>query len=117
MYHNTLVADRRLLDDMARGSAEALRTLYRRHGNTVYALAYGIVVDPADANEVVAETFLYAWEAAAGFVPTARQSVCGWLCDIARSRAWGLQLARAWPERRGPTAEPNGPIMILEEVG
>jgi len=35
----TRVADRQLLDRVARGEADALRTLYRRHSNTVYALA------------------------------------------------------------------------------
>ena len=59
----TQVADRQLLDRVARGEADALRTLYRRHSNTVYALAYGILVHPGDAEEVVAETFSHASQA------------------------------------------------------
>lgn len=99
-YDTTLVADRHLLDGMARGDAEALRALYRRHGTTVYALAFGILVDPAEAEEVVAETFAYVWRAAARFFETAHQSVVPWLSEIARSRARGLLLARHWPERQ-----------------
>lgn len=117
MHDDAQVADRHLLDEIAHGDAEALRALYKRHGNSVYALAYGILVDPADAEEVVAETFLHAWERAARFDPTGRQSVSSWLCDMARSRARGLQLARAWPGRLGPVPEISSPLVILKEVG
>jgi RNA polymerase sigma-70 factor, ECF subfamily len=95
----TLVADRHLLDGMAQGDAEALRALYQRHSSTVYALAYAILVDPGDAEEVVAETFSHVWRAAARFVATTNQSVSTWVKDIARSRAHGLLQAREWPGR------------------
>src|SRR2546430_12027447 len=83
----TRVADRHLLDRVARGEADALRSLYRRHSNTVYALAFGILVDPGDAEEVVAETFSHAWRAAARVLATTNESVSTWLKDDARSRA------------------------------
>ncbi len=93
-YDTTQVADRLLLDRMAQGEAEALRALYQRHGNTVYALAYRILVDPGDAEEVVADTFSHVWRAGARVLTTTNQSVSTWLKDVARSRARALLLAR-----------------------
>ncbi len=106
MTHQTLPApDKSLVTGMARGDAGALRELIRRHGHTVYALAYGILVDTADAEEVVAETFDYAWRTAARFVEAASDSVSTWLTGIARSRARGLLLARGVA---GVTRSPTG---------
>ena len=112
----TRVADRQLLDRVARGEADALRTLYRRHSNTVYALAYGILVDPGDAEEVVAETFSHAWRAPARVLATRDESVSTWLKGVARSRARGLLLAREWPERPSTPPRQGAHITILEEA-
>ena len=38
-YDTTPVADRHLLDGVARREADALRALYQRHGESLYALA------------------------------------------------------------------------------
>ncbi len=114
-YETTLAADRHLVGAMAQGDAEALRTLYQRHGRTVYALAYGILVDPTDAEEVVSETFAYVWQAAARWVETANQSVTAWLKEVARSRARGLLLAREWPGRLVPVRA-QGAYFMLEEI-
>jgi RNA polymerase sigma-70 factor (ECF subfamily) len=100
---------------MMRGDVAALRALYQRHGTTVYALAYGMLVDSTGAEEVVAETFAYAWEAAARWVGTANQSVSGWLKDIARSRARGLLLAREWPGRLG-SVQSQRTYVLREEI-
>src|SRR6266704_1256240 len=94
--------DRSLVKGMANGDAEALRELVRRHGATVYALAYGILVDGDDAEGVVGETFDYAWRMAARFIERASGSVFAWLTEIARSRARGVLLAREWPGRLVP---------------
>ncbi len=112
----TLVADRHLLDGVARGEADALRVLYQRHGETIYALAYGMLVNQGDAEEVVSETFAHLWRTAARFVAMANQSVSACLKEIARSRARGLLQAREWPER--PRTPPRqGPLItMIEEV-
>src|SRR5262249_30518281 len=62
-----------------------------------YALAYGVVGQAADAEEVVADAFGQAWRRAGDFDP-ARGSAGAWLATIARTRA--LDLARS-PGRRG----------------
>src|SRR2546426_977008 len=115
-YDTTLVADRHLLDGVARGEADALRALHQRYGESIYALVYGVLVDPGEAEEVVAETFAHLWRTAARFVATTNQSVSACLKEIARSRARGLLLAREWPER--PSLPPRqGPLItMIEEV-
>jgi len=90
------VPDRTLVGWVASGDAAALRELEQRHGRSVYALAYGIVIDPGQADEVVAETFAYVWLSAARFVATANTSVATWLGEIARSRARAGLLSREW---------------------
>src|ERR1051325_7942329 len=101
--HNRSVADRTLLGWVASGDPAALRELEQRHGSTVYALAYGIVIDPGEADEVVAETFAYVWLSAARFVETANTSVATWLGEITRSRARAVLL---WGEGGGGSLEP-----------
>src|SRR5207249_5353312 len=116
LYDTTLVADRQLLDGVARGEAEALRALHQRHGESIYALAYGMLADPVDAEEVVSETFAHLWRIAARFVATTNQSVSVWLKEIARSHARGLLLAREWPERPRTPAKQGPLITMIEEV-
>lgn len=93
------MADRHLLSSIARGDVDALRTLCERHSTSIYALAFAMLMHPEEAEEIVAETFSYAWSAAAQFADLANRSVSGWLMEVARSRANGLLLARSWPER------------------
>ena len=95
-HHNRSVPDRTLLGWVANGDAAALRELEQRHGGSVYALAYGIVIDPGEADDVVAETFGYVWLSAARFLQTANTSVSAWLGEIARSRSRAVLLAREW---------------------
>jgi len=80
------------------------------------ALAYGMLVDPGDAEEVVSETFAHLWRTAARFVATTNQSVSACLKEIARSRARGLLLAREWPERPSTPARQGPLITMIEEV-
>ena len=115
-YETTLVADRYLLDRVARGEADALRALHQRHGESIYALAYGMLVNPGDAEEVVSETFAHLWRTAARFVAMTNQSVSACLKEIARSRARGLLLAREWPERPRTPAKQGPLITMIEEV-
>src|SRR5207302_479781 len=88
-----LASQHRTHDLAVRGVA---RELEQRHGTSVYALAYGIVIDPGEADAVVAETFAYVWLSAARFVETANTSVATWLGEITRSRARAVLLSREW---------------------
>ncbi len=89
----TVALDRQLVVRMARGDEQAMQALVQAHGGVVYALARSILREPADAEEVAADTFMQAWRSAASFDPT-RSSVVGWLGVIARSRALDRLRAR-----------------------
>ena len=78
--------DGQLVAEAARGEERAIGQLYDRYGAVLYAVAYRIVGQRADAEEVVLEAFAQAWREASRF-EAGRGSVAGWLTMIARSRA------------------------------
>ncbi len=87
MSHPVAVTpDRYLLQRMSRGDTAAGDALRRRHGLSVYALAYAVLLDPSEAEMVENETFAFALRAALWFDPN-QLSVFGWLTAIARKRA------------------------------
>src|SRR2546429_6736324 len=69
--------DRAVVERMAGGDQAAVRELLARYRSTVYATAYAVLVDPEQAEAVVAGTFEQAWRNAARFLST-HGSVCGW---------------------------------------
>ena len=79
-------SDSDLVRRMARGDESAAAALYDRYGNVMDAVAYRIVGQKADAEEVVMEAFAQVWRDAARF-EAARGSVAAWLTMISRSRA------------------------------
>lgn len=60
--------------------------LYDRFSGMLMALVQRILSDPADAEEILQETFLQVWNQAGRYDPK-RSSVSTWLVLIARSRA------------------------------
>ncbi len=98
-------------DLIARAAARderAMAELYDRYGQVLYAVAYRIVGQRADADEVVLDAFAQAWREASRF-EAARGSVAGWLTTIARSRALDLVRARSRRERITATAAAERP--------
>jgi RNA polymerase sigma-70 factor (ECF subfamily) len=100
--------DGELIAQAARGDERAVGPLYDRYGAVLYAVAYRIVGQRADAEEVVLETFAQAWRDAARF-EAGRGSVAGWLAMIARSRALDLVRARSRRERITASAAADRP--------
>lgn len=110
-----------LLRRVAQGDEAALGALYDRFGATVYALAYRVVGQQADAEEVTMETFAQVWRDAGKF-DSSRGSVAAWLCVIARSRALDLIRAHSRRQRLNESVarEPletavSGPDLLAEE--
>jgi RNA polymerase sigma-70 factor (ECF subfamily) len=100
--------DADLVAQAAAGDERAIGRLYDRYGSVLYAVAYRIVGQRADAEEVVLEAFAQAWRDAARF-ETGRGSVAGWLTTIARSRALDLVRARSRRERITASAAADRP--------
>lgn len=95
--------DADLMSRVARGEEQALGALYDRFGGVLYAVAYRIVGQKADAEEVVMEAFAQAWREAGRF-DAARGSVAAWLTMMARSRALDLVRSQARRVRITDTA-------------
>lgn len=71
---------------MAQGEAAAVTALYDATLGHVYALALRIVREPDAAEDVVADTFLQAWQQA-GRYSDERGTPLAWLLNMTRSRA------------------------------
>ena len=100
-------ADRALVARVERRDAEALAHLYDRHAGRLLGLAQRILGDTGEAEEVLQEVFLYAWDAAATFDPS-RGPVLAWLLVATRSRS----IDRLRSRRSGK----SGGTVGLEEV-
>jgi len=93
--HEAAVTDCSLVQQIAeRQDRQALACLYRRHGATLHALAFGIVFDSAEANRAVAQAMREAWRSAASF-HSGHSSVARWLVDLTRTCALALLAARS----------------------
>ena len=76
----------RLLGAMARGDKAALAQLYDSLSRPLYSLAYRIINDSAEAQDIIQDVFLQIWQKAGTF-ETSRGSVFGWAATLTRNRA------------------------------
>jgi RNA polymerase sigma-70 factor, ECF subfamily len=77
---------REYVQEIQRGNADALARLYDASSPLLYTLALRILGNPADAEEVLLDTFEQVWRTANRFDP-ARGGVWHWLMMLTRSRA------------------------------
>jgi RNA polymerase sigma-70 factor (ECF subfamily) len=90
------VPDAALVRRMARRDSTALVELQRRYSASLYALAYGILMDAERADRLVTEVFEQAWHAAE-LMSERHRGAHSWLRQAARERALK---DRATPESR-----------------
>jgi RNA polymerase sigma-70 factor (ECF subfamily) len=90
--------DRALVARVADRDGAALGALYDRYGRTLFSLAYRILGDGDDAEEVVMDAMAQAWRSAADY-SSERGSVAAWLVVLVRSRALDRLRARRRQER------------------
>jgi RNA polymerase sigma-70 factor (ECF subfamily) len=102
--------DADLLTRAARGDERAVATLFDRFAPVLHAVAFRILREGADAEEVVVDAFAQAWRESERFDAT-RGSVAAWLTVIARSRALDLLRARTRRERLTANAQDTDPMM------
>lgn len=94
------VADEALVHKAQAGDYHAFEELVRRHQRNVYALALGMVRNPAEAEEVAQETFLSAFSHLKTFRGEARFST--WLYRVTSNHAL-MRLRKKRPEPQGDT--------------
>ena len=86
------LTDADLLERSAAGDRAAFDEVVRRHSASVFRLARTLVERQVDAEDLLQQTFLSAWQAARQFRGEA--SVRTWLLTIARHAAWQLRAKR-----------------------
>ncbi|HEX5848397.1 MAG TPA: sigma-70 family RNA polymerase sigma factor [Rubrobacter sp.] len=80
-----LYADEDLMPLLEVGDAEAFAVLYDRHGRMAYSLAYRMMGEKQEAEDVVREAFIKVWRSAGGY-RVGRGSVRTWILSIIRNR-------------------------------
>jgi len=90
--------DRSCMERVRAGDTRALEELYDRHSALLYSAALRIVARSADAEEVLQEAWLQAWNRAESYDP-GRGVVVAWLLTLVRSRAIDRLRTRASRKR------------------
>jgi RNA polymerase sigma-70 factor (ECF subfamily) len=98
--------DRELVERSQKGDGEAFAMLVERHQRQLYRLALRMTGSEADANEVLQEAFLNAWQKLPLFRGEAQFS--SWLYRIAANSA----LMRLRRKRRAPDALSEQPLEL-----
>lgn len=96
------------------GDVPAYRELVRRHGKKLHHYAARLTKSPADAEDIVQETFLRLWQRASEYSPRAR--VTTWLHRIAHNLAVDRLRARGrWQaldeEEEAPISAPQARLI------
>lgn len=92
--------DAELMQQIANGDSAAFHTFYERHIRAIRNVLYRMLMEPADVEDVLQETFLQIWNKSWQYRAD-KSSPAGYLTMVARSRA--LDLIR----RRKPDADPT----------
>ncbi len=109
-----------LLARSARGDNRAFAELYEAHRRRLYRLAYGVLLNEADAREAVQEAFLQLHRAAAHWEP--RATVGTWLYRVVLNHCVSLKqrllrLARPAPARtQSASSSPEGAASLKQAV-
>ncbi|MBA3346197.1 MAG: sigma-70 family RNA polymerase sigma factor [Gemmatimonadales bacterium] len=98
---------------MADGDESALAALYDEWSDRVHTVAFWILRDADEAEDIVEETFWQAWRTASRYDPR-RSAGATWLVMIARSRA--LDRLRALRRRAVWTSAASTTHTLLDEA-
>jgi RNA polymerase sigma-70 factor, ECF subfamily len=80
-------SDEWLMEGVRRGEREALSPLFRRYARSIRNVAFRILRDEEEADDLVQEVFLFVFHKASLFDP-ARGSARSWLVQVAYHRAF-----------------------------
>ena len=82
----SVLTDTMLLEAVASGSREALAILFQRHGRTVFHVAFRILKNQSEADDLRQEVFLYVFEKARLF-DSEKGGALSWIVQITYARA------------------------------
>lgn len=97
--------DEQLIAKVARGDRSAFGALYDRFSTPLYSLAFKMLANEAEAQDILQEVFLSVWNKAATFRAD-RGSAFSWIVAQLRNRAIDRIRSR---RRRGELLEANAP--------
>ncbi|HWB61133.1 MAG TPA: RNA polymerase sigma factor [Chthoniobacteraceae bacterium] len=81
-------SDKSLIEAALRGDTAAFEMLIQIHSRTLFAIAYAILRDASEAEDIVQETFVRAWKRRHWMRDPAKFPA--WLTTVARNRACDL---------------------------
>jgi RNA polymerase sigma-70 factor (ECF subfamily) len=105
-------SDAELVARLVAGDEAVLGELYDRHADAVFRVAYRLLGDRGQAEDVLQETILALWNRAELYDP-AQAPLGAWLLSIARHRAVDRLRARG----RRPPALPLSAVLGPDETG
>jgi RNA polymerase sigma-70 factor (ECF subfamily) len=108
--------DKELVRAIVERKQEAVAELYDRFSSLLMALAYRVLGNGQDAEEILQETFLQVWNQAARYDPS-RSSVSTWLVLITRSRAIDRLRSRQVQQRTVTAAQQEKPTSHTSPTG
>lgn len=100
-------SDDDVLARFRQGDETAVREVFRRYGGAVQTVAKSMVSSPDLVNEVVQETFVKAWKAAASY--DEQREFTPWLYSIARRTA--IDVVRREARREAAELDDNQPAV------
>jgi RNA polymerase sigma-70 factor (ECF subfamily) len=93
-----------LISRIADGDESAFTTLYQRLSSSLYGMAYRMINDAKEAEDVLQEGFTYIWRKAGSYDPT-RSTPFAWAVMIVRNKAIDRLRVRQRGERLRERAE------------
>lgn len=108
--------DQQLVRAIVERRQEAVGELYDRFSSMLMALAYRVLGNAQDAEEILQETFLQVWNQAARYDPE-KSSVSTWLVLITRSRAIDRLRSRQVQARTVTAAQQENPTSYTSPSG
>jgi RNA polymerase sigma-70 factor, ECF subfamily len=93
-----------LISQIADGDESAFATFYQRLSSSLYGMAYRMMNDAKEAEDVLQEGFTYIWRRAGSFDPS-RSTAFAWAVMIVRNKAIDRLRVRQRSERLRERAE------------
>lgn len=81
-----ILSDEELLQTVGKGNKQALGALFERHGRSVLHVAWRILRDEGEADDLRQEVFLYIYQRAGSYDAT-KASAASWIIQITYHRA------------------------------